>query len=172
MSIISILTEENSNIIELSEIKNFLRIDFNDDDNLLKELLKSATKQCELYISQSLSKKTYKFSIYSITNNILKLPYPPIISITSVNIVDKNNNSIEYTNFTLDPISSSLIFKNLPSNFYRVDMTYKSGYSEIPNDIKQGLLFHISKMYEDKVDYSPIPKASLSIYRNYKTIKI
>lgn len=173
MSIINVLSEKDTDVIKLTEIKNFLRIDFDDDDNLLKELLKSAIKQCELYISKSLVQKIYKFSIYnSINNNLVELPYPPIISIESVSIIDKNNNSINYINYLLDTISNTIIFNVLPSNFYRIDITYKSGYAEIPDDIKQGLLFHISKMYEDKVGYSPIPKASLNIYRNYKIIRI
>ena len=172
MSIINISEEQDINIMDLAEIKNFLRIDFDNDDNLLKELLKSAIRQCELYTSKSLYQKTYKFSTYKNVTNILNLPYSPLISITSVNIIDKNNNSIEYINYTLDTISSSIIFKSLPNDFYRIDITYKSGYTQLPNDIKQGLLFHISKMYEDKVGYSPIPKASLNIYRNYRTIRI
>lgn len=171
MSIINILSETDSEIINLSEIKNFLRIDFEDDDNLLKRLLKSAIKRCELYISQSLNLKTYQLSLYKIDKEI-KLIYPPIINITSINIVDKNNNSIEFKNYIFDKISNKIIFNNIPSNFYRVDIIYEAGYTEVPDDLKQALLFHISKMYEDKNGYSPIPKASLNIYRNYRTIRI
>lgn len=172
MSIINVLTEQDANIIDLAEIKNFLRIDFDDDDNLLKELLKTAVKQCELYISKSLSEKNYKLSVYECTTNTLNLPYPPVISVNSITIIDKYNNNIEYTNYLLDTISNKIIFRNLPSNFYRIDIIYTSGYTKIPDDIKQGILFHISKMYEDKVGYSPIPKASLGIYKNYKTMRI
>ncbi len=172
MSIINILTEQDANIIDLAEIKNFLRIDFDDDDNLLKELLKTAVKQCELYISKSLSEKNYKLSVYECATNTLNLPYPPVISVNSITIIDKYNNNIEYTNYLLDTISNKIIFRNLPNNFYRIDIIYTSGYTKIPDDIKQGILFHISKMYEDKVGYSPIPKASLGIYKNYKTMRI
>lgn len=172
MSIINILTEQDANIIDLAEIKNFLRIDFDDDDNLLRELLKTAVKQCELYISKSLSEKNYKLSVYECATNTLNLPYPPVISVNSITIIDKYNNNIEYTNYLLDTISNKIIFRNLPNNFYRIDIIYTSGYTKIPDDIKQGILFHISKMYEDKVGYSPIPKASLGIYKNYKTMRI
>ena len=172
MSIINVLTEQDANIIDLAEIKNFLRIDFDDDDNLLRELLKTAVKQCELYISKSLSEKNYKLSVYECATNTLNLPYPPVISVNSITIIDKYNNNIEYTNYLLDTISNKIIFRNLPNNFYRIDIIYTSGYTKIPDDIKQGILFHISKMYEDKVGYSPIPKASLGIYKNYKTMRI
>ena len=171
MSIINILSEVNNDIISLSEIKNFLRIDFEDDDDLLKRLLKSAIRRCELYISQSLNSKTYQLSLYKIDKEI-KLMYLPITNVTLINIIDKNNKSIEFKNYMFDKISNKIIFNNIPSNFYRIDIIYEAGYVEVPDDLKQALLFHISKMYEDKNGYSPIPKASLNIYRNYRTIRI
>lgn len=174
MSIINIISEEENTIITLNEIKNFLRIDFSDDDDLLKKSLNTATKQCEIAISQTLNKKTYKLSFYNQVNKIVKLNNPPIINITSVKTVDTEGKEIEINQdlYNLDIISGILIFKCQLNNFYRIDIVYSAGYENVPEDLKQGILFHVAKMYEDKCGYSPIPKASFNIYKNYKTIRL
>lgn len=171
MSTINVLDEANSEIISLSEIKNFLRIDFDDDNDLLIRLLKSALKICELYISQTLNPKVYQLSLYKIGREI-NLLYPPVIDVLSINIVNKNNDCLEYKNYMFDKISNKITLNNIPFDFYRIDIVYKAGYTLVPDDLKQAILFHISKMYDDKTGYSPIPKASLNIYKNYKTIRI
>lgn len=172
MSIINILNELDTSIIDLSEIKNFLRIDFDEDDNLLNRLLKSAIKQCELYISRSITQKTYRLSLYNRVGKFINLLYFPVTNVTSIDIIDKNNNTVKFKNYTFDQISNKVILNNIPTNFYRIDITYEAGYTKIPDDIKQALLFHVAKMYDDKIGYSPIPKASLNIYKNYKIIRM
>lgn len=172
MSIINILNELDTSIIDLSEIKNFLRIDFDEDDNLLNRLLKSAIKQCELYISRSITQKTYRLSLYNRVGKFINLLYFPVTNVTSIDIIDKNNNTIKFKNYTFDQISNKVTLNNIPTNFYRIDITYEAGYTKIPDDIKQALLFHVAKMYDDKIGYSPIPKASLNIYKNYKIIRM
>ena len=74
MSIIKVISEETNSILSLEEIKNFLRIDFNDDDVLLQKALNTATRQCELKIGQTLNPKTYLMSIYNpLTSDKIKL---------------------------------------------------------------------------------------------------
>ena len=80
--------KEDSTIlpIELTTVKNFLKVDFDEDDELIKKMIKTAIIQCETNINKSISKKTFVYSIYEIKNNSLILPYSPINSIESINI--------------------------------------------------------------------------------------
>lgn len=175
MSIINISSEETNTILSIDEIKNFLRIDFNDDDNLLKKALNTATKQCELRISRTLVQKTYILSSYDpIKDNKIDLEYDPIKSITKIEVIDKEGNTKELStsSYRLDKTRNCVYFLNIPTNYYKIDITYIAGYEVVPEDLKQALLFHIAKIYEDKSGYYPIPKASSNIYKNYKKIRL
>ena len=167
--------EENSTLpIELDFVKNFLKVDFEDDDDLIKNIIKTASTQCETNINKSLIQKTFIYSIYELKNNSIVLPYPPVISITSIKIIDsqQNENILESTEYFLDSIGNILNFKNKPNNFYRIDIEYKAGLETINDELIQALLMHIARMYEDRSGYSPIPLNSLNIYKKYKQIRL
>lgn len=174
MSIINIINEEENNILSIDEIKNFLRIDFDNDDKLLSKALNTATKQCELCISKTLNKKTYVYSTFNEVKEKICLQFEPIISIEKIEIVNTKNikTVMNETNYIFDKVLNAVIFKNVPTNFFRLDITYKAGFEIVTDDLKQGLLYHIAKLYEDKTGFYPIPKASNLIYKNYKKIKL
>lgn len=54
MAIIKILEESNELSINLEDIKLFLKIDYDDENELIIRSFKTAIKQCELSIGQSL----------------------------------------------------------------------------------------------------------------------
>lgn len=160
--------------IELSVAKNFLKVDFDDDNELIIKLIRTAVNQCETIINKSIIKKTYVYSIYELKNKFVLLPYQPIDSIDSIKVVNVDNTSsaIDVSEFYLDKVGGILNFKSRPDNFYRLDIEYTAGLSEISDEIAQAILMHVARMYEDRSGYSPIPLNSMNIYRKYKQIKI
>lgn len=167
--------EENTTLpIELNFVKNFLKVDFDEDDDLITNIIKTAITQCETNINKSLVQKTFIYSLYELKDSSLILPYPPIISITSIKIIDYQQNEItlENTEYFLDNIGNILNFKNKSNNFYRIDIEYKAGLTTINDELIQALLMHIARMYEDRSGYSPIPLNSLNIYKKYKQIRL
>lgn len=162
--------------ISLIEAKTFLRVDTTEDNDLITRLIKTATGQCELYTKKSLVTKKYKLSLYEKAENYVKLPYGPAQSIESIKKIDEEANAelINPDNYNLDTESSRIILKtNLYE--YKIEIIYTTGYgdaSDVPEDIKQGLLMHIAKMYDERNGYSPIPQASIYIYNRYREIKI
>jgi uncharacterized phiE125 gp8 family phage protein len=162
--------------LSLSETKTFLRVDTSDDDDTITRIIKTATGQCELYIGKSLITKKYKLSLYGKAENFILLPYGPVQSIDSVKKVDEEANEevVSSDNYHLDAESNKII---LGGNLYgyKIEVIYISGYgvaSDVPDDIKQGLLMHIAKMYDDRNGYSSIPQASIYIYNRYRSVKI
>lgn len=174
MSIINIINEEENSILSLVEIKNFLRIDFDNDDQLLLKALNTATRQCELCISKTLNKKTYVYSTFNEIREKVFLQFAPILSIEKIETLNIKNiiTVINESNYIFDNVLNAVIFKNIPTNIFRLDTTYKAGFEVVSDDLKQGLLYHIAKLYEDKTGFYPIPKASNLIYKNYKKIKL
>jgi uncharacterized phiE125 gp8 family phage protein len=172
--IIKILEESDAMPIDMENIKLFLKIDYEDENESILRSFKTALKQCEMMIGQSIVEKKYQYSFYSGIINNVRLIYGPVLLVESVETTDVKNTKItlDESNYFLDPISDNLIFKRIPSSFYRLDIVYRAKVENITDDLKQAILFHTAKIFEDKLGYSPIPKASYSIYRKYKTTRL
>ncbi len=174
MAIIKILEEGDNLPIDLEDIKLFLKVDYDDEDALILRTFKTAIKQCELSIGRSILKKKYQYSFYSAIENNIKLLYGPVINIENIKIITNNNEEklLNTDNYNLDRVSDKITFKNKPGNFYRIDIIYNACEENIAEDIKQGILFHTAKIFEDKLGYSPIPRASYNIYKQYKSKRL
>ena len=168
MPILKILEEDTSLPISLDEIKLFLKVDYNEEDELIKRALKTAIKQCEFLIGQTLIEKKYLYSIYNLNKKYVNLPYGSIKNIVSVKIIDNNNLEKEINNYFVDTVANSIVFSNIFSNFYRLDIIYVASAIDISEDLKEAIFLHTLKIFEDKLSYSPIPIFSLNVYKNYK----
>ena len=173
-SVLNLKTDALSLAVELAVVKNFLKVDFNDDDTLITKMIKTATTQCETFINKTLVEKTYIYSIYKLENTSIFLPFPPIKTITSITITNKDFTTYTLDNnlYNLDTIGGVVNFKEKLNNFYRIDIEYTAGLTSINDELVQALLMHIARMYEDRSGYSPIPTNSANIYRKYKQIRI
>ena len=172
MPILKILEEDTSLPITLDEIKLFLKVDYNEEDELIKRALKTAIKQCEFLIGQTLIEKKYLYSIYNLNKKYVNLPYGSIKNIISVKIIDNNNLEKEINNYFVDTVAYSIVFSIFFSNFYRLDIIYVASAIDISEDLKEAIFLHTLKIFEDKLSYSPIPIFSLNVYKNYKIKKL
>lgn len=172
--ILNIKTDALNLAIDLTTIKKFLKVDFDNDDELITKMIKTATNQCETHINKTLVEKTYIYSLYELKNNSVILPYSPIKSINEINTNNINNVAtiLLSSDYILDSVGGILNFINKPENFYRLDIEYTAGLTTINDELIQALLMHIARMYEDRSGYSPIPTNSLNIYKKYKQIKL
>lgn len=177
MPIINLVADASIDPLTLTEVKNFLRVDIITDDDLITRIIKTAIKQCELYTGKTLITKTYKYSFYNSIIQAVKLLYAPIQSISSVKVVNEENSetTINSSVYFIDTIGGILNFKTVPANFYRLDITYIAGYgsnaTDVPEELKQAMLIHIARMYDDKNGYSILPKTSLDIYKKHKIVR-
>ena len=168
--ILNIKSYSSIPIIELSEVKNFLKVEFEEDDNLIKNLINTAIFQCEKIINKSLLEKTYIYSIYTYQKKII-LPYPTIKTINKIEIITKNNSSLLDTNeYFIDNVSNSIIFKNNIQSVYRIDIEYTTNSNLIENDLKQALLMHIAQLYENRNGNFTMPNNVLNIYYQHHAI--
>ncbi|MDR2777555.1 MAG: hypothetical protein LBB24_02185 [Rickettsiales bacterium] len=174
MPIIKILEESSSLPVDIESIRLFLKIDYEEEDESIIRSFKTAIKQCELMIGRSLVEKKYQYSFYSEIRNSIHLLYGPVLLVESVQTLNSRNEEalLEEEDYFLDGMSDNLIFKKTIGDFYRLDIVYRAQMETITDDLKQAILFHTAKIFEDKLGYSPIPKASYSIYRKYKTTRL
>ena len=156
-------------IITAADVKSYVRIDTDEDDALIANMITEARIWCENYISRDIVPKNRTYYIDS-TNGLFDLPFAPVATIVSVTV---EGEAATYTEYGLDDLSIEL--NGGPSN--NVKITYTTAGL---NDglIKQALLQMVSNLYDNRADFvtgtivSQIPTNVKSILSGYKTMFI
>ena len=157
-------------IITLGDVKNYVRIDSDEDNAIITNMITQARIWCENYISRDIVPKNRTYYLPS-TNGMFDLPFAPIASVVSVLI---NGNVAEYTEYGLDDLSIEL--DDGPADNVKVTYT-TTGIND--GLIKQALLQLVSTYYDNRADYSlttgdikEVPSDVKSILAGYKTMFI
>lgn len=156
-------------IITLGDVKNYVRIDSDDDNAIITNMITQARIWCENYISRDIVPKNRTYYMDS-TSGLFDLPFAPVATIESVTV---EGEAATYTEYGLDDLSIEL--DGGPSN--NVKITYTTAGL---NDglIKQALLQMVSNLYDNRADFvtgtivSDIPTNVKSILSGYKTMFI
>lgn len=170
-------TKANTKPLSLEEVKNFLRVDTSIDDELITRLIDVAADICETRTEKALLLILYRYSIFGTVDEVIDLPRHPINSVISVKRVDEKGKktTIDSTTYAVDKYGRKLTFEKIPKVSHRLDIEFYAGFrtsDSIPSILKQGMLMHIARMYDDRNGYSTIPKATLEIYKKFKQIKL
>lgn len=141
---LTVLTDNVSvtSVISLADVKSHISVDFNDNDAKITELLKTAFREVELFTQKSLKTKTIRQS-YTEINGTIELASTPVQSIASVT----DSNSVAITNYTTS-------FDKTKISAYSstgIVVTYTSGFSNIPSDLKNAILDIVLVDYDNSV---------------------
>jgi hypothetical protein len=147
-----------SELWELSEVKDYLKVDFDDDDAVINNLIKTARLTAEKYTGRAFINQTWKLTLDSFGGNIpndlplgyyegtrerynryndyIELPIKPLSSITSLVTYARDNSASTYSssNYTVDTASGRLYLNEgqvFPSNLRArnaVEITFVAGY--------------------------------------------
>jgi hypothetical protein len=149
-------TINGEKIITLEEVKNFLRVTSDLDDQLIITLIQSALEQIEGYIGQNLLEDIYSEELQN--QEIISPKYQPCLEVLSVKEGDKN------LNYLIE--NDQIILLDRPKGKIKID--YRAGLFKekfIPSSIKHLLLQLVQAFYQD-------PKAnSLTILKNFNLFK-
>lgn len=161
-----LLEKNKKNIISLNELKDYLRIDYEDEDNLLEMLINSACEDVENIVGKSILPQKWKQDVDILLDNCdsvflfefpimhnakVKIPlvHKPVINIISVwttkNILDK-----EYYNVRTDLMTPALYINPMAligtaqDKKISLGITYETGMypdiSSVPDKIKLSVL--------------------------------
>lgn len=159
------ITFDNGTVTEpvtLAEVKDWLKIETTDEEDLLEKLITSARELCESYTGVGFIER----SIIAILNNScgnIYLPYSPVTSAVVLKDVDDNT------------ITSPSIRGNLskwishPITDY-IKAEYTAGHETLPEHFKTALLTSIAYLYEHRGDeeagkLSPMAMQLLTPYK-------
>lgn len=161
---IRIIQDAINEPIDLSKAKEHLRVEEEDteEDGLITAYMSSARGTLEDFTRRSLAVKSYMLTLDRFQGPLIRLPYPPAVSVESFNYIDAegNENEVSPSSYILDNHSTParLVLKNghqWPSNLQQINavqITYKAGYTNnnLPRPLYQALLMLTSHMYEER----------------------
>jgi uncharacterized phiE125 gp8 family phage protein len=162
--------------ITLTEIKLYLRIDSNDENNLLNNLIKAASQTAEEFLGKSLITQTWQLQYDYYTPACVNLPRGPVQEIAEVNIVaaDFNVTTLAPSAYRLSAGNAQIIFEAAPMG-QLVQIQYIAGFgdaaADVPEPIRQGIAQHVAHMYENR-GLTDLPISSRGLYSAYKTIRM
>lgn len=154
--------------LTLDEVKNYLKVDgdMTTDDELIMMLIKTARAEAETITGRKLVEGTVTYYLSDFETNdgsYIRIPYPPVQSITSITYVDSGSvtqtwDSSKYvlTN-TIEPCRIGLAYNetwpSVRGEQNDVTFTYVAGYESpplIPSPIKIAIMMMVSDMYEHR----------------------
>lgn len=156
----------------IEEVKNYLRISHDYDDQLIANLIKSAIDSAELFTGLSLNIREIICKIDALCRPI-RLKYLPILEIEEIlqTTYNRKKNIID----CFGHISSNNFDIHFANDFRGedIEIKYKSGYREaIPRAVCQGILMHIASMYEHTEDGENLNAQIKDLYSPYRMMKI
>ena len=174
--------------VSLSEVKEYVKLDGEDEDVLLENLIASARITVEKLLGRSLLKQSIALRLDNWPRQVLNLPRSPIISVTAIRTVDEEGVKTTYNAnnyYIIGGNKAQIIIKSnsiFPVNYNRThggfEVEYIAGYGEeqkdVPENIRQAILQWIAVVYEMKVPdfHSPPVNVQLLLGLPDKKIKL
>lgn len=178
-----VTVDPSGQVLTTSETKNHLKVDSSDDDTLIDNLISVATEICQDYTRRLLLTQTVECYLDSWDDMIINRS--PIQSISKIEYYNSNNELTELDSSTYDvdivsepariTLADGKSWPTLRSRTNPIIITFVAGYgtaSDIPDDLKQGMLSLIGHLYENRQDVivgrqvNSIPKTSQYLWDN------
>lgn len=153
-------TQPTAEPVLLAEAKLHLRVDHDDEDELIDELITAARETCEKRLRRTLLTSGWTLTLDSFAE-LHCFANPPVVGVGSISYLDSASVSQ-----TLDPAAYDVDFSSEPARIRpasswpstaarmaAVTVVYTAGYqsaADIPRPIKQWILLAIGEMYENR----------------------
>jgi len=150
--------------VSKEDAKAHLRVDGTDDDAYITALIVTARRHVEAILRRALMPQTWKLVLDSWPDDVLKLPKPPLTSVSSVAYLDEDGESQTFAsaNYVVDTNSEPgrlTLAKGAswPSGelytLGAVQIQFVAGYADadaVPQEYKQAILLLAGHFYENR----------------------
>jgi uncharacterized phiE125 gp8 family phage protein len=139
--------------VSLEEAKDFLRVNHNDDDAYITQLIKAMTWRIEDKAEIALSTQNLTAE-WAVVQGYITLPRPPFVSISGITVFNDNNTPslLSPSGYYVEGLTAITVrFKENVGK--RLRITYTAGYgnsSAIPDDLKQYILQLVFQEYNQR----------------------
>ena len=182
----NVAIEPLSEPLTVEQVKLFGRIDGTTEDSLIDDFIRSVRESTELYLGRSLIEQTIRMYIdYWPESSFVELPMPPLVSVTSVALLDQDNVVTAYdsANYFIVTNAARLVIRNgctPPINTDRYEagirIEYKAGYGStanyIPYPIINAMKLWAVACYEDRAQTNEPPPSAKPLLNMYRVIKL
>jgi uncharacterized phiE125 gp8 family phage protein len=174
---VRIKTDLTTEPVTRAEAKNFCRVTGTQDDTLIDLLITAARKALEKYTGCSFGEKTiYATWVERPEDNILEMPYGPIISVDKVYLIDEEGTEEEQTlnsdYYVTGDQDASISIAQMWSSGVKVNsavrVEYTAGYGDtntepLPDELKLAIMKQVATDYSFRENMTDI---SVSILNN------
>jgi len=161
----------------------------NQEDTYISSLITVARETCENITNRALATQTLELSLDEFPSGSIRLPRPPLVSVTSIYYKDSAGTNTEWanTNYIVDTTKEPgevvraygidyPVFVEYPTGAIKI--TYTAGYNTSTNicplSIKQAILILISHFYENREEFivgqtiTKVPRAVDDLLNSYR----
>lgn len=173
--------------IDADDVKDWGKIETDAEDTLIESLITAVRQVAEPWLGRSLIEQTIMSTLNFWPDNPVRLPRPPLISVSSISTIDEEGNSTTYStdNYFVrtDIVPGEVVVKNGSAPPINTDRYYGgfqvvhvSGYgdeaSDVPMSIRHGLIEWVLHALENRqVDREP-PDNAMPLLGAYRIMKI
>ncbi|MCC8377735.1 MAG: head-tail connector protein [Rickettsia endosymbiont of Graphium doson] len=157
----------------LEQVKNYMRVEANYDDDLILGLIDAAITAAENFTKLNFISKQIKFvcNIYGKREFLLK--YNPVLRILKVTKKFKDQeNELTLDDYVID---QNILALTKSLNNEELTVEYISCYDKdnIPHAIKHGIMLHIAEMYDRQAQNCVgLSKEVKNLYLPYRNIRM
>ena len=159
----------SATIVTLQAAKDYLRVDYSEDDTLIQILIDTAMIRLEHYASVAMTARTLKVVAY--VDEFIELPYAPINTISLVEYWDGAAwVAMVLGDYRVIGDTYKKVYFNSPlmSDFR---FTYTCGYATTPESMKTALLKMVGDLYEYRESSVESSKPSANLTTAYELMK-
>jgi uncharacterized phiE125 gp8 family phage protein len=157
-----IVTQPATEPVTLAEVKEYLRLDGNDHDNVLNSLISSARQWCEMYQNRAYITQTWETWLDKWEFPI-RLARPPLIAVSYIKYYDSTNTELTWpvTEYQVDgvtdPARVNLAYNiTAPNDVLRpmnaIVVRYTTGYgaaADVPAVVKLAIKMIVAFRFEN-----------------------
>jgi len=172
MKIKQVFAKPLQEIISLEEVKEYLKIDFSEQDKFISNTIVAAREYAEKFLSTHLVKKEF-FQMHLGQNlQTITLVHKPILEIKSLSIINREREviTLDQKEYYFDQFNEISISK-LAALYNLIEVKYTVGYENpdlIPMPLKTGMLMHVASIYDRGDLGDAIPQSTLNLYQPYR----
>lgn len=162
---LTVVTEPTSEPLTVQQAKDHLRLDHDEDDTLLRDLIKAARVWIEGQTHRAILTQTWDFSIdwgwpYRDGQPYIKLPLNPVASVTSITYVDGSspNPTLAAADYTVAARTHGSYIvpaynvtwstpRSVPD---AIVVRFVAGESAAPKPLEQAMKLLVTHMYENR----------------------
>ena len=162
--------------LSLEEAKLFLRVDHEEEDDLIAAMIVAVREIAEEYLSKSLITQSWQLTHENYAPTVTKLPRGPVQEIIHVISADKTGmeTTLASTIYHLNAARDALHFDSVVMG-HEVQITYVTGYGDaddVPQAIRQGMRIHLAALYDNRLGGAEIPEAARALYQPYRLMRL